>query len=467
MPYGRKSTYRRKAPVARPRRRLQQNNRMVGPHGARGAGAVGALAAGVRIAYRNRGAIQEATRFVRRQFAGAKRQRTGDGVGLGSAYHGTNNVTHTLDTVNRSFGRAPRATAPRAMKLLNMALAHEIQRYQGVTNFDTNAGFFPLCQRGSIFTNGEYVKIPMNGVDLTSFTLNGAFPAHAHAAFHWNGLLGSSHFNRVSLQGQNASCDTGVTEWLKERSYNMSVEGNQSSYYTDAVQHEWTQMKLNLYGARHRTTTFYIDFVRFKDSKANFFEASNTFNVEARDALEYLTGGLMYSNLVKRESKGGRHLDVVKRLKYTVAAETSLDLNTSSGKIKNVNIFIRHGRVLRYDRDEAMTNGEPDFDPENPDLPHAHADGADWQENLHPNRTVHPRARLYCLIRAFAPTRAVNNESTWMASPNTPFPYISANFHSVIPTSSGTGNVNNEPSYDMIVRNKYSFVPKQQVVLRV
>jgi hypothetical protein len=271
------------------------------------------------------------------------------------------------------------------------------------------------------------------------------------------------------LQGQNAACDAGVMEWLKERSYNMSIEGNQTTYFTDAVQHEWTQMKLNLYGARHRTTTFYIDFVRFKDPKANFFEASNTFNVEARDALEYLTGGLMYSNLVSRETKGGRHLDVVKRLKYTVAAETSLDLNTATGKIKNVNIFIRHGRVLRYDRDEDMTNGEPNYPPENPDLPHAHADGADWQANLHPNRTVHPRARLYCLIRAFAPQRSVFAETAWNTSPNVPFPYISPNFHSVIPSTSASGvaHVNNEPSYDMIVRNKYSFVPKHQLVLRV
>ena len=117
----------------------------------------------------------------------------------------------------------------RAMKLINMSLAKEIIRYQGVTNFDTNAGWFPLVNRGETNSiGGENVKLPLNGIDLTTFHLNknGATnPAklYAHWGVGWNSTSVDAGIYLQPLQGQNPTASAYVLKWIKERAADISA----------------------------------------------------------------------------------------------------------------------------------------------------------------------------------------------------------------------------------------------------
>jgi len=113
-----------------------------------------------------------------------------------------------------------------------------------------------------------------------------------------------------------------------------------------------------------------------------------------------------------------KHIQLVKEFNYTVDATDGFDLNTTTGKIHNANIFIRHNK--RYKLDEGVFNTTI--------LPHGQNDGSDFDTKIDGEITGLPKPgrRLYMCIRAFAPERV----------------------------DGATGiNALTDPSYDMILRN--------------
>jgi len=357
---------------------------------------------------------------------------------------------HTLTKSSKSFGSRRKMSVKRCSRQAYAGAVKLVQHHQGVTNFDTTAGFFPLANRHDSTTNE--VKLPMNGIDPNQFVINGRVGEEpVHYSFGWSDTTSAANIVRVALQGQNPSCDAATTLWENERNYlgvNFAPVSNNG--ITEVVNHEWIAMKLNLYGARIRSTTFQIDFIRFLDDDANFFLPVNSTSSKAKEALEYMSAPLTYSNLVKREVNAKRYIQFVKSDKHVIAPEDSTDLNTSSGKLKEVNIFYNRNRFLNMIRHEPFQYDAGTA--VNLPLAHAQADGADYQVNLVPDKETKLKSRIYIIIRAFSPDRRSSTTVQW-GTLTGPFSYITNSIYG------GIATVNTEPSYDLIIRNKYSFTP--------
>lgn len=331
-----------------------------------------------------------------------------------------------LSRSKRTFGRYPRMTAKRQRKLLGLTTSQQVMRFQGVTNFDTNVGYFPLANRTNTDTSVRFM--PVHIYNLTDFALGGIIPM-AGLQMYWDNTSGTAQALGRYLNGQNS---TGLPNNNGE--YWLTRIGRAPDN-PERVMHDWVSVKLNLYGARKRGTTFYIEFVRFKDHNASLWVAGGS-NALKMDMLDNLTGNLVYSNLMSRAPEARKNLQVVKRYKYYVPGGSADDLDTI-GKVKEVRIFIRQGRIYNLNFRDREGQG------------HAQQDGDDYDvSNIVDTHPV-DRARMYMIIRAFSPEERANSVTGW-ATTGRPGDLNWADITTAADPMT-------EPSYDIILENAYSF----------
>lgn len=286
-----------------------------------------------------------------------------------------------------------------------------VLRFQGLSNFDTNSGFFTIGNW--VNTTTDQCSVPLHLYDLTVVPNNSTTLPCAQVYGIGTASAANGTPYTANLTGQDAS-GAGSTSWQFER-------GNVQPYRADSFVHDWTSVKLNLYGARKRTTYFDIMFVRFPQDFANLGSASAS-NTEFKQMLAYLTRPVMYSNINVFNPKVAKAMTIVKRFRYYVPPTQSIDLNTTTGKIKNVNIFIKHN--TRYMLDYVDSANVPAM--RGADL----VDYTNQPDNENHNYPIDHR-RLYMLIRAFAPEQRTS--AGW--------PTVDAAI---------------DPSYDILLRNGIS-----------
>lgn len=300
--------------------------------------------------------------FVRR-----KRQRT---------YHGQMNEFSKV----KNYIRGRRYSLS---KLVKANLNHTILRFQNLTNFDVDGGAIPL--RNVLTTGDSKIEIPLNVFDLTIIP-NRSANVQAGRRYVYDSSLANAAVGTATVVGTDPTGSTSPY-WIVE-SGAPSVP-----YNTDSIYHDWTQVKLNLYGARKRTTYFDVYFVRFKDDFANLFAASLS-NNEVKQLVAYLVRPLMYSNILLHNPDVVKKLAIVKKYRYMIGPQQTIDLNSTCGKMKEVNIFMRHNTRynLRWKSDEYVPSA-------------AGADRLDWEINSDVDNQDHPvnRGRLFMMITAFAP----------------------------------------------------------------
>ena len=374
-----------------------------------------------KYAYKNRDKIAKA---VKKVFPNKKRKLQGPARKLG--YQGRNTAATTvgsfaqtgneLSTYRRTVGRYPALKPNRLLKLMQAGMTSNILRAQGITNFDTNVGFYPLANRQD---QSGFVNMPINIWDLTSYLNTG--PAIAGHGYYWNGQTGAADVVSYSLRTQVPDGSSNPAGFYYAESAGGFNETLGSYANATKACHEWSDIRLNLYGARKRGTTFYVDIVRVKDHLAHPIAAAGT-NASKKELFRTLQSPLIYSNLQQHNSKNMREMKFVKRYKVYVPGGSADDLDTI-GKVKEVKIFLKQGCV--YNMAWESTDGSDA-------IPHAQDDGLDYTQKSGPQNHPFTGSRLLMIVRAFSPERrVVAGFGTVDADPLT------------------------EPSYDLILRNKW------------
>lgn len=393
------------------------NNQLARQRQVRRAGMMGALAAGVNMAYNNRQMISQVTKQVK-QLTTRKRQRTNGTKPVIATYAGGNDLTRAKGYVSRS--RKPRTNSAKIALnrlMIKAMMQPSTFRVQGLTNYDTNLGYYTL--RNAYRATPEQKNSPVHVWNLTTIPNQTTAPVAGYQ-LGWSSLSAAADVVRERLPSQSPQ---GIDQ-TNGQYYNEIGDTAQALNVHNGY-HDWTSVAINFYGPRSRTTWFEVIFFQPVDEFADPFLAAVT-NAEYKQLLQYMERPCIYSNLQTDVSgKGYRKMKIVKRFKYFVSASQTTDVDTSVGKIKQAKIFIRHGKMLDYDW---QNNGV---------LPHTTQDGVDYVSNSADFDYPAPKQRLYMMIRAFSPQ---------IASGTTEFPALDAN---------------RDPTYDMVIRNHFTF-PKSQ-----
>ena len=187
--------------------------------------------------------------------------------------------------------------------------------------------------------------------------------------------------------------------------------------------HEWSHIKLNLYGVRNRATKWSVDVIMIKDQFADFFAAAA--NTEKRKLYDALIRSYMFNNLNIGDPQTRADIKVLKSFEVIIDPITTDQVGgaTAIPRIQTVNWFMKHNRMRLYDWRRI-------------DTPPLLAD-AQWdQETTAGNDIrVHPGSRVYLVIRAMSPSRREVAGITPMNAPD----------------------VATEPSYDLVIRQKHWF----------
>lgn len=323
-------------------------------------------------------------------------------------------------TVSRNKWRYRHKRMSRAAKLRNK-LRHQMEpnflRFQGLTQYDTNTGYYPLVYHYNSVTARAALPIHIYNLSALNNTSASVNSPNGGYELGWAGLNTTSALSRRALVSQNPN--GSATSALFYSEHTISGTSNVSSCW-----HDWCSVKFNFYGPRKRTTKFTVMFVQFKNELADPYE--NADSPEAQQFIQCLERPLIYSNLqVDAQNRLRKYCKVLKRYTYTVSCGQTTDIDTTVGKVHEANIFFRANRHydLRYKADTTSH------------LAHSLNDGIDYENEDPVYNMPKPSKRIYMIVMAFQPER-----------------------------SSGTADISDgttvdpsfQASYDMLIRNKFT-----------
>jgi len=368
--------FRKKIVYHTKRRRLQTktNGRLTGY---KRPGSASSLYGAARVAY-------QGVQAVRRNFSQArlKRQRTSPTV------NAMQELTKSRKKVNMGKYNMSR--------VVNSIVNHRVERFQLLSNFDTNVGASFLSNMGIV--DGQ-VYSPMYFIDCGSLTqpVMGTGPPVLYRA-GWASTAAGADLIFPAINGQNPNGgNTGVDAWQIE----TTDKATASSF--DSMILNWINLRINLYGQRKRTTKFLITVFQVNDEEVDPVTGLNS-NVDKKALFQYLERPFIFSNLQQDQKRKKTGIRVIKEFTYNVAPMTTIDLNTTTGNIHEANVNIKINKRMDY-----IYNVDGNM------LPHAQIDGLDYTVSsataatgLHIN--PRPKQNVYMCIRAFAPVRVVAGE---------------------------------------------------------
>lgn len=379
------------------------------------------------------------------------------GFGLAALASQYFNRTRTVTETRRKRKRQPRMSgttewtrSKRTTRLQKKSIRKKlygttqtiIDRFQGLTNFDTNSGFYALCYRKCASeTEFPQVMLPIHLWDVTQWGQQQGMPCGCSLGWAQRSN-DDSNILRLQHYGQNPGNDQVGTD-------NFWVTKGQNIYGTVPPHAclDWLDIRLNLYGARVRDTLFRVQLVRFKDEFADLFQAAPD-NGSAKELLTELERPLIYNNLqVGQWHEVQSRMQVIRSYTYKVPAKKADDLNTSCGNIKEVKLFVRMNKACNYDYDRGLNN----FKHENINQ------GAEYETDQNgTNHRCRPQSRVYLMISAFCPHLRTPGDATnfgyWQFS-NHEAGYAAP------PPEPGQGfgvDIDHEPTYDMLLRRKFT-----------
>lgn len=323
--------------------------------------------------------------------------------------------------------RTSRIQRPTLKKFLYPTTITRQDRFQGLTNFDTDGGYSRLSYLKAD-TDDPKRYLPIAIFDLTSFTnMNQAPPVAYHLG--WASGTGGADYIRGPITGQTGGSTLSTPTWT-------TTDGDGFATEMKKVYLKWIDIRLNFYGARKRTTQFEAQIVQFKNDYANLHMGPLD-NSAAKNLLAYMERPLLFNNLQVATAPAEK-LRVLKKFKWTVGPTTSIDLNTTTGKIQEAKIFLKMNKALNLDY--AVGNN---YDHNNV------GDGADFQvDNNYLQPNVRPQSRTYLILKAFCPALT--------SVPAVPY-WERSLVEGALQTPPGGTALNNadEPSFDFLIRRKY------------
>lgn len=425
MPYARNRTSRR--PLRRSGRRVLQAGRVF-RSAARLASnfrrsRVGQVATGVAASRAAHGLINAGVRKFRRYGRGKQ-------LGVSGWQQATTGMEYTK--TKHTVGRYPKLRPTRLLTLMQSGMTEAIYRHQGITNADTNVGYYPLGNRTDTTLGSRHLPIHIH--DLTTFPNNTTNVSTAYS-FYWSDSTSGANLNRFSLPNQNPDGSRDGNGYLDVES--LSGGALVATPNAKKACHEWSDIRLLLYGARKRGTTFYIDFIRVKDEFANPISAAST-DTSLKNLFRQWQSKLIYSSLQTFNGDMNKKIQFVKRFQYYIPGGSADDIDTI-GKVKEVRIFLKQGNVYNLAWDTGNIADE---------IPHTQADGIDYTSSWTAANSPWHGSRLFMLIRAFAPEQLSNTSANWNAS-------LDAMGNSGSGIVMTAADPLTEPSYDVIIRNKW------------
>lgn len=102
-----------------------------------------------------------------------------------------------LSKFSTKVGRYPKLKPTRLLKLMKAGMTDVVLRSQGISNFDTNVGWYSLANRGYTDGIGDVI-IPMHVWDLTKFP-NISSTAPAGYAYGWDTTSAAASLTRIVL----------------------------------------------------------------------------------------------------------------------------------------------------------------------------------------------------------------------------------------------------------------------------
>jgi len=234
-------------------------------------------------------------------------------------------------------------------KMLMSILQPVYYRVEGLTQYDTAFGFYPLAFRTDAT---GFVGLPVHAWDicsmpnyvggvLTNTTVGNYLVRTTNSAGADAGTLALRSFNSAAvIQSGNS--------WATENYTNAASQN--SPVPSRKAYHCWTSIKLNLYGVRKRSTKFIIELVQIKDRTADIMEAADS-NRNKQKLFDYWARPLIYSNINSSDPLSVRMIKVVKSYTVTVDAiqTTEYGGSTSTPHMHTLNWFVRHSRTRKFD----------------------------------------------------------------------------------------------------------------------
>lgn len=341
-----------------------------------------------------------------------KGQRAMRSAGISAQYDAPGN---DYSKVKHTLGRRKKSTIRRLNRLLHKTMNNQVYRFQNISQFDTTVGALPMCQYYN--SSNTYTYVPLHIYDLTSFPNTSATGPSAGRYFGWAGAAATVSATRGIIPGQDndGTTDANGYWWQTERSGSSGIPN------ASIMMHNWTDVRLLLYGSRKRSTTFKVTFFRCIDESANPFHAA-TSNTDLKQLVEWFTRPMIYNTLQTYETKVSKKIKIIKQYTYIIPGCQTTDVDTTVGKTKEVRIFMRHDKVYNLDwLDAAEAN-----------LPHALPDGLDYVVGTTNQDNPWHGSRVFMAITALCPEKLTKTVD---------FPQ-GANI-----------NAESEPSYDIIIRN--------------
>lgn len=307
-------------------------------------------------------------------------------------------------------------------------------RFQGLTNFDTNNGYKRISFSGQ--TN-SVPWLPIHIFDLTSFQEGANVPVVGRA-MAWTNRTTTADLAPVDIFGQAA--DGGPNANLK--TWTVTDTPTSAIAATPRVFLKWVKLSFNLYGARKRTTQFKLHIVRFKQYTSNFFINSNT--REAKELVQYLERPLIFNNLQVGETECRKKMHIIKTYSWTVQPQTADSLNTTTGNIVEANVFLRMNKCLNLHWPDEGTH-------EAHAVPTGEAnDGIDYETRTATLKTgPNYGSRVYAILTAFSPEyKDLGTAANGNLTPSEAY------------AATGSGGIAIdaavEPSYDFLIRRGYT-----------
>lgn len=332
-------------------------------------------------------------------------------------------VMENHSTENRFRALTVNARKPSAYSLASMSLEPAWFRVQGITQYDTNTGFYGIRQ---LINASGFQMMPLHVWDLTAHPndVSGTYtePNVGYYCYKTATTAGADVvFAPIPEGSQNAAgvATSSNTALVAENISDASFASAKANSLRKAF-HHWSHIKMNLYGVRKRATRYVVQLMMVKQEFADFISAAQS-NNEKRKLVDYLVRPFIFSNLQQGDCQTIKDIRILKTYEVIIDPITTDEYSgaTSTPHIQTLNWFVNHNRVRRYDWLRAgagVTTNSAAYDAENP---------------VALSTTVDPSSRVYLVVRALAP------EAT------------SAEFNTAIDPIS-------QPSYDLILRQKFS-----------
>jgi len=315
-------------------------------------------------------------------------------------------------------------------------------------------GRIPLSYGLDTTSNANFETLPIHMMSLTTLP-NGESShekcTHKKGLFRFvrdstDGRVGWNWFDNQKDVGVNDY--TGTGQWQLEESFPNMAGYTESVPSTGNVYHKWTEIRLNLYGAKYLPLEYTISIVsmpkEYDPQQIDSWVPQSTnllgeFN-ECSRMLEDIVRGLISNpiNVTGTKQHWKDNVKIVKQYKINMAPlsysnasdETTAPVHV--GNVKQFRTFIRHDRFRNYQWSDNATNVNVDRE----------LDDLGWDQKVKGDRNwsdVEPGKKLYLMISVT--TGPLVDSKAYDIYKHLP------NLYTSMPNTEGT--------YDIMVRNEF------------